>query len=429
MDQKKIDELFQKQLKNLESAPNQRVWSNIETKLKKKKRRVFPFWLFSSAVASVLVLGFLIFPFSKDENTIEKSNTNEIITITPKMITPSESKIDATSLDNILKKEILITEKEAIVKNQKKKENSFNTKNPKELPFPKKTVKTLALNALNIDSNTFSLKQSTLLEITKRLNPKIVSKKIDINNFLKPKDSSKVNKYNQERWAIAPVFAVLKSNSFSNTSPIDANLDNSTKGENSFSYGVQVAYKINKKWTIQSGIHLQEMSYSNNQIAVFSSSQGSSSTTEFTNEGFFSFDANNTENIDFNANSLTNAISYSGNLTQNYGYIEIPFELKYNFSSRKEFKTQLVAGFSSLFLNKNSILLGTENRLQEGKASNLNMINFSGNLGFDFNYHLNKNWSLHLNPMLKVQLNTFNENANNFAPFYLGIYTGVHYKF
>jgi hypothetical protein len=429
MDQKKIDELFQKQLKNLESAPNQRVWSNIETKLKKKKRRVFPFWLFSSAVASVLVLGFLIFPFSKDENTIEKSNTNEIITITPKMITPSESKIDATSLDNILKKEILITEKEAIVKNQKKKENSFNTKNPKELPFPKKTVKTLALNALNIDSNTFSLKQSTLLEITKRLNPKIVSKKIDINNFLKPKDSSKVNKYNQERWAIAPVFAVLKSNSFSNTSPIDANLDNSTKGENSFSYGVQVAYKINKKWTIQSGIHLQEMSYSNNQIAVFSSSQGSSSATEFTNEGFFSFDANNTENIDFNANSLTNAISYSGNLTQNYGYIEIPFELKYNFTSRKEFKTQLVAGFSSLFLNKNSILLGTENRSEEGKASNLNMINFSGNLGFDFNYHLNKNWSLHLNPMLKVQLNTFNENANNFAPFYIGIYTGVHHKF
>jgi hypothetical protein len=229
--------------------------------------------------------------------------------------------------------------------------------------------------------------------------------------------------------AIAPVFAVLKSNSFSNTSPIDANLDNSTKGENSFSYGVQVAYKINKKWTIQSGIHLQEMSYSNNQIAVFSSSQGSSSATEFTNEGFFSFDANNTENIDFNANSLTNAISYSGNLTQNYGYIEIPFELKYNFTSRKEFKTQLVAGFSSLFLNKNSILLGTENRSEEGKASNLNMINFSGNLGFDFNYHLNKNWSLHLNPMLKVQLNTFNENANNFAPFYIGIYTGVHHKF
>lgn len=429
MDQKKIDELFQKQLKNLESVPNQRVWSHIETKLKKKKRRVFPFWLFSSAVASVLVLGFLIFPFSKDENTIEKSNTNEVITITPKVITPLENKIDATSLGNILKKEVLITEKETIVKNQKKKENTSITQNPKELPFPKKTVKTIALNALNIDLNTFSLKQSTLLEITKSLNIKIGSKKIDINNFLKPKDSSKVDKYNQERWAIAPVFAVLKSNSFSNTSPIDANLDNSTKGENSFSYGVQVAYKISKKWTIQSGIHLQEMSYSNNQIAVFSSAQGSSSTTEFTSEGSFSFDVNNTENIDFSANSLTNAISYSGNLTQNYGYIEIPFELKYNFSSRKEFKTQLVAGFSSLFLNKNSILLSTENRSQEGKATNLNEINFSGNLGIDLNYTINANWSMHINPMFKAQLNTFSEKSNGFSPFNIGVYTGLKYSF
>ena len=43
MDQKKIDELFQKQLKNLESAPNQRVWSHIETKLKKKKVNKFSF--------------------------------------------------------------------------------------------------------------------------------------------------------------------------------------------------------------------------------------------------------------------------------------------------------------------------------------------------------------------------------------------------
>lgn len=170
------------------------------------------------------------------------------------------------------------------------------------------------------------------------------------------------------------------------------------------------------------------MSYFNNQIAIFSS-QKTSSTAEFINEVFFSFDNNNNESIDFNANSLTNAISYNGNLTQNYGYIEIPFELKYNFSSRKEFKTQLVAGFSSLFLNKNILLLNTENHSQEGKALNLNTLNFSGNLGFDFNYHLNKNWSLHLNPMLKVQLNTFHKEANNFAPFYMGLYTGVHYKF
>jgi hypothetical protein len=429
MDQKKIDELFQKQLQNLESAPNKKVWAQIETKLKKKKRRIFPFWLFSSAVASILVLGFLIFPFSKDENTFEKNITDEVITITPKLMQPMEIKIDATSIDNILKKEILVTSKEVIIKDQKKEKNPFTTKNPKELPFAKKTVKTLDLKTLTIDRNSFSLQNNTLVRLTKKLNYQVISKKIDINNFLKLEDSSKVGKFNQERWGIAPIFAVLKANSFSKTSPIDANLVNSTEGENSFSYGIQVAYKITKKWTIQSGIHLQEMSYSNNQIAVFSSSLESSSTTEFTNEGSFSFDDNNIENIDVSVNSLVNAVSYNGNLTQNYGYIEIPFEIKYNFSNRKEFKTQLVAGFSSLYLNKNNIFLNTENRSEEGKASNLNTLNFSGNLGFDFNYRLNKNWSLHVNPMLKVQLNTFRENANNFMPFYIGMYTGIHYKF
>ena len=47
MGDKKIDDLFQEQLKNLEVSPNKRVWNNIEDKLKKKKRKVFPFWWFS----------------------------------------------------------------------------------------------------------------------------------------------------------------------------------------------------------------------------------------------------------------------------------------------------------------------------------------------------------------------------------------------
>lgn len=231
MDQKKIDELFQKQLQNLKSTPNKRVWTQIETKLKRKKRRIFPFWLFSSTVASVLVLGFLIFPFSKDKNTIRKTNTREIITTTPKVVKPKELKIDATSLDNILKKKI-------IIKSQKKKESPFITKNQKKLTLANKPLKHNFLTTFKIGINTISLKQSTVLEITKNLNAKIESKKINIHRFLKLKYSLKVNEYNQERWAIAPVFAILKSNSFSNTSPIDSNLDNSTKGENSFSYGV-----------------------------------------------------------------------------------------------------------------------------------------------------------------------------------------------
>lgn len=429
MDQKKIDELFQKQLQNLETAPNERVWSHIETKLKKKKRRIFPFWLFPTGVASILVLGFFIFPLLKDENQNRNSNSDEIITISPKKTKNLEDKIDAITRDKNLQQEVLVTKKDVISKKKKNEENVVIAKKEKEVPKPKKLFKNLVTKTLIIEGNIASLQQKSIIEITKNIDKRLAVKKIDIATVLKPKDSLEVDKSISNRWAVAPVVAALKSNSFSNTSPIDANLANSTKGENSFSYGVQIAYNINKKWTIQSGIHVQEMSFSNNQIAIFSSSQTNRVTAEFISGASFSFQSNIYENTDISENSISNTISYNGNITQNYGYVEIPIELKYNLSHSEVFKTQIVTGFSSLLLNKNTIRLNSENLSTSGKASNLNALNFSGNLGFDFNYLLNKNWSLHLNPMLKVQFNTFNENANNFAPFYVGIYSGLTYQF
>ena len=77
MANKKIDNLFQEQLKNLEVSPNKRVWNNIETQLSKKKHRVFPFWWFTGSVASILVLVLLFYPLSADENQNINNNSNE----------------------------------------------------------------------------------------------------------------------------------------------------------------------------------------------------------------------------------------------------------------------------------------------------------------------------------------------------------------
>jgi hypothetical protein len=82
-----------------------------------------------------------------------------------------------------------------------------------------------------------------------------------------------------------------------------------------------------------------------------------------------------------------------------------------------------------LFLKENQIRLSTPSLSEEGKATNLNSINFSGNLRLDLNYTLNTNWSMHINPMFKAQLNTFSENSNDFSPFNIGVYTGVKYSF
>lgn len=429
MDHKNIDNLFKKQLENLEVSPKERVWSNIETQLKKKKRKVFPFWWFSGAAAAILVLGMFLYPFLQDENQNINKNSDEIITTIPEKKPYIQNKIDSIFIDTKSDENILITEKETPLKKQKKDKNTLVDDN-KELFFhPKKRVESLLLSYKNVDINFTSIQQKLLIN-NLRLEHIKVTKKLDLNDFSAPKKPLKNEKSKIKNWSIAPTFAVLKSNSFTNTSPINANLANSTNGENSYSYGVQIAYKLNKKWTIQSGIHLQEMSYSNNQIAVNASSQSNPFSTAFVSGDAFSFNSDTSDNITLsNSFSSSNPITSTANLAQNFGYIEIPLELKYNFLNNKNFETQLVTGFSSLFLNKNEVNLSTENSSRSLEAGNLNNINFSGNLGFDFNYLFNKNWSLNLNPMLKVQLNTFNENANGFAPFNLGVYSGIKYQF
>ena len=428
MDQKNIDKLFQEQLKNLEVSPNKKIWNTLESQLIKKKRRVFPFWWFSGAIASILVLTLFLYPFSEDENQKINTNSNEIITTIPEKKSVIQDKIDTLIFKKkTIDKAIVITKNPSLKSFKKKVKVSINKKK-KSIIQSKRIAKSILLNNNSIDKNLFFGEEKPIMIITD-LADKHKVKKIDLNDFLKSKQPLEPKSSDKKIWSIAPMFAVLRSNSFTNTSPINESLANSTKGENTYSYGFQIGYKLNKKWSIQSGIHLQEMSFTNNQIGIYNTTTSSSSVTEFGNGDSFSFDNGSSENLSLSSDFQSSNISPNGNLIQNYGYIEIPVEIKYNFSNNTKFETQLVTGFSSLFLNKNEVTLNTTSLSKALEVTNLNNINFSGNLGFDFNYLFNKNWSLNLNPMLKVQLNTFNKNANGFAPFNIGIYSGITYKF
>lgn len=433
MGNKKIDNLFQEQLKNLEVSPNKRVWNNIEAQLTKKKRKIFPFWWFAGTAASILVLITLFYPFSSDVNQNYQNNSDEIITTIPDDKPIIKNKIDSLQFKNKVKNEILISKKENVFKVAPKIISGTKPISPEKIYQPKKRVSNLLLsyNTVNID---FNLPKETASLTIKKINPhKTNLQKLNIADLVENKTNQKTIE-SEKNWSIAPSFAVLKSNSLSDSSPINAGLAESTSGENSYSYGVQVAYQLNNKWSVQTGIHLQETSYANNQVSVNSSSQNNPFATAFTNGDTFSFDNNNSsitnESSLLVSNFVSNSvISNTGNINQNYGYIEIPVEIKYNFSNNPKLETQIVTGFSTLFLNKNEVILNTQNFSRALEASNLNALNFSGNVGFDFNYFLTKNWAFNVNPMFKLQLNTFSDNANGFAPFNIGIYTGIKYQF
>ena len=441
MKNKNLDKLFQDQLKNLEVTPDKKVWSNIESKLKKKKRKVVPFWWFAGAAAAMLLLGMVLFPVDKNKTDFIKIDSKTIVTeSTENEVEKNDQPKTDTLIQNIkIKEEILVADKKLIENDKKRIEKpGFQKKLVRKEIATKKIL--LANNTNNeildsvndktitINKEVFSEEKNKIVEIVIQ-EKKLPKNKVDLDKFIKEKDSVFSIKNLKNKWFIAPIFAILNSNSFSNSSPVNKNLSNSTKGKSSFSYGFQIGYQINKKWSIQSGVHLQEMSFVNNQVTAVSSISKSSSAIAFNSGASFSFNKAPTQSLDYSNNTVLDRSSLTGNLNQIYGYIEIPLEVKYNFLSVKNFNTQVVAGFSSLFLNKNEVNFSSQFISNSGTANNLNKLNFSGNLGFDFNYFLNNNWSLNLNPMFKAQLDTFSEDSNGFSPFNFGIYSGIKYTF
>lgn len=430
MGNKKLDNLFQEQLKNLEVSPNKRVWNNIEAQLKKKKRRVFPIWWFTGVAASILVVLSLFYPFSYEQEQNFNNDTHPTITKIPEEKSNLKIELDSIKTNNNFENEILISKKDDNFKN---KISTSKSNEKEDIYQPEKIIKSMVLAQVGIDINFNLSNQTLVLDIPSINNKKDISQKLDIAEIAK-KDEFTESKKAVKNWSVAPIFGVLKSNSLTDTSPINANLAESTSGENSYAYGVQVSYKLNNRWSIRSGIHLQEISYANNRIAVNTSSSRNPFATEFTNGDAFSFDTNtkNTFNeFTLSTNSfVANAVqSDIGNLVQNYGYLEIPLEAKYNLLNNKKIETNLITGFSTLLLNKNEVILNTQNFSRNLEAANLNNINFSGNFGFDFNYFISPKISLNINPMFKVQLNTFSNNSNGFSPFNIGLYSGFKYQF
>lgn len=414
MNQKNIDQLFKNKLKNLQVSPDEKIWANVASKLRKKKRKVIPIWWLSGAVAAILLIGLFVLPTNEHQSIPNPTNIDEIITISPEnedqVVLQKKLPNDAIEVkkdNNQLLKTYVNLNKDSSKTTFKKHQNTLINIQQKEVHIvANQTFKALILNNINANLNT---------------------KKIDFTNFLKQQDSSLNKEKNDKKyWSIQPVFAVVNSNSFSNSSPISASLENSTTGENSFSYGIKMAYQINNKWALQSGIYYQEFRYNDQNISVFNSSSSTSS-IQFNDLSTFAF--HNSLQDGINISSINDLVTDEANLFQNFNYLEIPLELKYNFISAEKFKIDIVTGFSSLFLVSDSILLESPSILSKGEFTNLNNVNFSGNIGFDFTYDFTNNLSFNLNPMIKTQLNTFQNNSNGFKPYIIGIYSGIGFKF
>lgn len=406
-DFKNIDRLFQENLKDYEVFPPNKSWNAIDKRLNSNsKSRRLPFWVKISSIAALLVLffsvgtiyfipqnnftkNFLPKKSSKNVGTNSEKDTLERVSSSPDLSTNKKKEP--------LKKVILLNSDQEIAQNSIEEEQ-ISDANDEETSINKKS------------SSEFSLVDTENLPFTYSNNESKVEPKIT-----------------ESKFTVATIFAPIYFNSFGDGSTADAQFNNNqTSGSSSYSYGVKFAYQLNKKLSLQSGVNLINLGQTTNNVYI---TPGVAGVAVVTFSNIYNNPVLGKDNSNLSKQSIDLANENEASLNQVFGYIEIPVELKYNVTDGKV-GVNIVGGFSTLVLNKDEVFVETNSFSQSlGNSNNLRPLNFSGNLGVDIDYSIYKNLFINVSPMFKVQTHTFSKNSGNLQSYYLGVYTGLNYKF
>ena len=255
--------------------------------------------------------------------------------------------------------------------------------------------------------------------------------------LLREKETKKVadEKEKWSKWAVNSFVSPIFFNSFANGSSIsDEFASNEKTFNNSTSYGVGVSYNVNKRLSVKTGVSNLNLDYDTENIAFYSSfedqSKISNTNIERNSNGKYLV-LKHEKDISKSVieNQMIPSNQNSGKLNQKTQYVEVPLELSYAILNKK-IGIAIKGGMSTLFLTENVISIsGNDGNMQIGKASNLNNVHFSSNVGLGLSYNFMKNFQVNVEPTLKYQINTFNKNAEDFSPYVIGVNTGISYKF
>ncbi|MCD6544507.1 MAG: outer membrane beta-barrel protein [Flavobacteriaceae bacterium] len=418
IERKNIDRVFQENFKDLEIEPGKKVWDNIEVALNESHyKKTISLWQRLSGVAMILVL-FLTGGIWYTNSNAERSSINRI----------TNTDDNNFNTDNVIpiNRNVDKTEERLVQINQKIKKVAEKIKAPIFVKNPNNDV---IVTTTDISSVYKNIENKYIID----KNDFIDALKSDqhIITQIEPKKEIIKEVSNSKKWSVGTTVSPIYYNSLQNGSPINEILSNNkTTTDDAFSYGVKINYQLTKKINLQSGVNKVEMAYNTKGVNAFiSTDKNALSNTHTTKPGVILSPVvgGRTGNLS-DANSVSKS-GTTGDINQSLEYFELPIEMKYNLYSKK-LGFNLVGGFSTYLLTKNTVSLISQNQITDlGGANNLNSINFSGNVGFDLDYKISKSWYFNVTPMFKYQFNTYSNNSGNFKPYYLGVYSGLNFKF
>lgn len=425
VERKNIDRVFRENLKDLEITPSKKVWSNIEhSLLENQPKKTIPLWRRLSGVAMIFILffagGVSYFTFNSNSG---KNVKNQVSTATNEN-TFSDAD-DTKDNTEISPKVIELAQAEKSTRKPLKKAKSIFIKKPTHSVI---TTSTDIATIYKTIENKYIINKEDFLEDIKSNDDEVLlsSNENPFEIITEEKES------NDKKWSVGTTYSPVYYNTLTNGSPINEALsENSKSTDDAISLGLKVNYQLTNKINIQSGVNKLELAYNTKNVnATLSSAKYAANNINTDKPGVILAPSSTKPLDDSQASAnLKNKSNINGDLNQSIEYFEFPVELKYNLFESKV-GINVIGGFSTYVLTNNSVSMVSQNYATSlGEANNLNSVNFSGNFGIDLDYKINSNWYLNVAPMFKYQFNTYTNSSGNFQPYYLGVYSGLNFRF
>lgn len=462
-----IDDLFRGKVYDYSTPPPESVWKDIEQSLSKSKRRKVVFLYFKIAAGFIFLAGMTAL-YTNLTNTRITEIANPVV---------AEKFVISKDIQQTKQNQTMPQEERKVIAAkikthkliQRVSQSNADTNN---LQTPTPTGDKGITNVEESSADIAKINSEQSLDRMQGITPSI--DQLSYSKEIKRKDSQTTPIVNQNPndalfddlmaydetektrnmiWSVGgqvgPQYTYRRLSNESQIATNSTNYNNYDSPMLAYAGGLQIEVEPAKRLSIQSGVYYSKVGQnissryidaSKNDYFENNSSRNDTRPVEIVNSiGTLTFsdnpDIDQTNIVEGQndyafapINSSQDKADFTGQ--QYFEFIEIPLILKYKIIDQK-FDFKIIGGMNTdILVNNYGKVTNNSDITLEGSTQDLNVFNYSGTVGFGFEYPLSKKILFSMEPFFKYYLTPINKSAANDAhPYMIGIMTGVNYSF
>jgi hypothetical protein len=448
--EKNIDRIFRERLRNFDAEPPVEVWDNINEKLSLGRRKKTILWI-TRVAAGMAILAALSLTYYIGRKSVKEGQLsgNKEIKTEEKLPEENTGTLPGEELNNQKIEDKIQT---AYTDLSHAEGNNASMEYARDYSFrllppsvSGKRIYQLNYNYPGPESMASSLESSGKPAGNSTAGEKNLPEELYALNIPEEEPAR------EGRWAvgteISPLYSYRSLDAQNEAMSLTNDLNKSESGTLAYSGGVNVNYSPLRRLSLQSGIYYSRYGVNVDNAYVFEDATGAAiSNTKYysINSSSGVIDIANNPSVDYVTNrgdhknhstGSSNLDQYSmeitsGEVTQNFEYIEVPLILKYRLIDRK-IGFNLLGGLSTnLLVGSNTYYHADGNREKIGETTDIKPFNYSSIVGLGLDYSISKHLKINLEPSFRYYLNSINESSViRSYPYSIGIFTGLRYNF